>query len=163
MSAQGLDVFDRTLQTTHLWLNDISEQLIPDRQLSWKVLGVVIRGIRDMLPTDLSAHLGAELPLLVRGAYYDQFRPAAQPVRDGDLEGFIARIAAELSDNRPTDPRDAARAVLATLSRRVPRGQIDKVRDALPKRLRDFWRTAEEGVVPPAEPRVGRDSETRPT
>jgi uncharacterized protein (DUF2267 family) len=163
MSSQGLDVFDRTLQITHVWLNEIGDQLIPDRQLCWKALSVVLRQLRDSLPTDLSAHLGAELPLLIRGAYYDQFRPAAQPVRDGDLEGFIERVADELRDARPTDPRDATRAVMATLSRHVPRGQIAKVQDALPKQIRDFWHSAEEGVTPPAESRAGRpEGETRP-
>jgi uncharacterized protein (DUF2267 family) len=156
MSTQGLDVFDKTLQTTHIWLNEISEQLIPDKQLSWRALGAVLRNLRDQLPVELSAHLGAELPLLVRGAYYDQFQPAVQPLRDRDLELFIERIAAELQDNRPVDPRDAARAVFATLSRHVPRGQIDKVQDALPQRLRDFWRSAEEGVTPPPEARAGK-------
>lgn len=163
MSAQGLDVFDKTLQTTHIWLNEISDQLIPDKQLSWKVLGAVLRNLRDQLPVELAAHLGAELPLLIRGVYYDQFRPASQPVREGDLEGFIARIGAELQDSRPADPRDAARAVLATLSRHIPRGQIDKVQEALPRRLRDFWRSAEEGVTPPPDQRAGRgDGEARP-
>lgn len=163
MSAQGLDVFDKTLQTTHIWLNEISEQLIPDRQLSWRVLGVVLRNLRDQLPVELAAHLGADLPLLVRGAYYDQFRPAVQPLRDRDLELFIERIAAELQDNRPVDPRAAARAVFATLSRHVSRGQIEKVQDALPQRLRDFWHSAEEGVTPPPETRAGKGTgETRP-
>lgn len=164
MSAQGLEVFDKTLQTTHIWLNEIGEQVIPDRQLSWRVLGAVLRNVRDQLPVELAAHLGAELPLLVRGAFYDQYRPAAQPIRMRDLDSFIERIAIELADNRPVDPRDAARAVLATLSRHIPRGQINKVQDALPQRLRDFWRSAEEGVTPPPEARAGKGTgEARPT
>jgi len=163
MSAQGLDVFDKTLQTTHIWLNEIGTQLIPDRQLAWRVLGVVLRNLRDQLPVELSAHLGAELPLLIRGAYYDQFRPAAQPLRDRDLELFVERIAAELQDSRPVDPREAARAVFATLSRHVARGQIGKIQDALPQRLRDFWQSAEEGVTPPPEGRAGKGrGEARP-
>ena len=35
--------------------------------------------LRDRLPTDDSAHLAAQLPLIVRGAYYEQYRPSAQP------------------------------------------------------------------------------------
>lgn len=163
MSAQGLDVFDKTLQSTHIWLNEIGEQLIPDRQLSWRVLGVVLRTVRDRLPTDLSAHLGAELPLLIRGAYYDQFRPSAQPVDLRDLESFIERIAEDLSDARPVDPRDAFRAVLVTLSRHIPRGQIDKVMQSLPRDVRDFWRSAEEAVVPPPRPGEVKPGEARPS
>ena len=69
MSATGLDVFDRTLQTTHTWLNEINEDIGPDRLVAWHVLGAVIRALRNPLPLDLAAHFGAELPLLVRGTY----------------------------------------------------------------------------------------------
>ncbi|MDP8915637.1 MAG: DUF2267 domain-containing protein, partial [Pseudomonadota bacterium] len=75
MSATGLEVFDKTLQTTNTWLNEISQIVGPDRQLSWKVLSVVLHKLRDRLPVTLAVHLGAELPLLVRGVYYDQFQP----------------------------------------------------------------------------------------
>src|SRR5437763_36727 len=75
MSATGLDVFDKTLQTTNIWLDEIAATVGPDRQVAWKVLSVVLHKIRDRLPVELSAHLSAELPLLVRGVYYDQFEP----------------------------------------------------------------------------------------
>ena len=32
MSATGLDVFDKTLQTTNIWLDEIMAKLGPDRQ-----------------------------------------------------------------------------------------------------------------------------------
>ena len=150
MSATGLDVFDKTLQTTNIWLDEVMAELGPDRQVAWKVLSVVLRKLRDRIPTDLSTHLGAELPLLVRGVYYDQFEPSKQPT-DCDLEEFVAEIKEWLSDIRPVDPRDAIRAVFGVLSRHIPRGQIAKVQDALPKDLRTFWISAEERIIPPPE------------
>ena len=156
MADTGLPVFDKTLQTTHIWLNEIMEELGPDRALAWKSLSVVLRELRDRLQPGLAAHLGSELPLLVRAAYYDQYTPARQPT-DVDLEEFIAAVSLGLDDARPTDPRDATRAVFQTLSRHIPAGQIAKVQDALPQRLRDFWRGAEEGVTPPPEQRGRAD------
>lgn len=47
----------------------------PDRQVAWHLLGAVLRAMRDRIPLGLAAHLGAQLPLLVRGAYYDRWRP----------------------------------------------------------------------------------------
>src|SRR5947199_9478445 len=85
MSATGLDVFDKTLQTTNIWLDEIIATLGSDRQVAWKVLSVVLHKLRDRMPVELSAHLSAELPLLVRGVYYDQFAPAKQPT-DWELE-----------------------------------------------------------------------------
>ena len=57
MSANGLEVFDRTLQITHIWLDEIIEDLGTDRQTAWRVLGSVLRALRDRLPPGLSAHL----------------------------------------------------------------------------------------------------------
>ncbi|HEX2940904.1 MAG TPA: DUF2267 domain-containing protein, partial [Rhodopila sp.] len=75
MSTSGLDVFDKTLQTTHIWLDEVMEAVGPDRNVAWHVVGATLRTLRDRLPLELAAHLGAQLPLLVRGAYYDQYRP----------------------------------------------------------------------------------------
>jgi uncharacterized protein (DUF2267 family) len=150
MSDLGLPVFDKTLQTTHIWLGEIMAELGPDRALAWKALSVVARTLRDRLQVELAAHLGSELPLLVRGAYYDQYAPARQP-SDVDLEDFIATVASGLREARPVDARLATRAVLQTLSRHIPAGQIAKVQGALPQRLRDFWRGTEEGVTPPPD------------
>lgn len=150
MSATGLDVFDKTVQTTNIWLNEIVTRIGPDEQLAWKVLAVVLHRLRDRLPADLAAHLAAMLPLLVRGVYYDQYEPSKQP-SDEDFEQFVERVSAWLVDARPVDPKDAMEAVFATLSRHVPRGQIENVQNALPKKLRDFWIKAEEGVTPPFE------------
>ena len=76
MSANGLEVFDKTLETTHIWLKEIMTDLGPDKQVAWKVLSTVLHKLRDRLSINLAAHLGAQLPLLVRGVYYDQFEPA---------------------------------------------------------------------------------------
>lgn len=139
MSATGLEVFDKTLQTTNIWLNEIGDRIGPDRQVAWKVLSVVLHKLRDRLPIDLAAHLGSQLPLLVRGVYYDQFEPARMPVDCDTPEAFTAEVAEWLSDTRPVDPDDAIRAVLGVLGRHVSEGQIVKVRNALPKGLRMLW------------------------
>jgi hypothetical protein len=49
MSATGLDVFDKTLQTTNIWLDEIMAKLGPDRQVAWHVLGAVLHALRDDL------------------------------------------------------------------------------------------------------------------
>lgn len=139
MSATGLDVFDKTLQTTNIWLNEIMDELGPDRQVAWKVLSVVLHRLRDRLPAELAAHLAAQLPLLVRGAYYDQYEPGRQPSECNTPEEFRAEVEEWLADIRPVDPDDAIRAVFSLLTRHVSEGQIVKVRNALPKGIRMLW------------------------
>lgn len=143
MTTTGLEVFDKTMHTANLWLKEINEEIGPDRQLAWRVLGVGLRALRDRVPADDAAHLGAELPLIIRGAYYDQYRPSAQPKVVRSREAFLAQIADGLGDVRPVDPETAARAVFGVLTRHMPEGQIAKTRNALPKELRTMWPNAD--------------------
>jgi uncharacterized protein (DUF2267 family) len=139
MASTGLDVFDKTLQTTNLWLDGIMAELGPDRQTAWHALGAVLRPLRDRLPLDLAAHLGAQLPLMVRGLYYDQWHPASQPERLRTLDEFLGRVGEGLQGIRPVDVRDAAGAVFRTLSRHADPGQVSKVIDVLPDEIKAFW------------------------
>ena len=160
MSANGLEVFDKTLHTTNTWLKEIMAVIGPDRHVAWKVLSVVLHKIRDRLPVELAAHLGAELPMLVRGVYYDQFQPAKQPSTCRTIEEFHAEVAEWLSDTRPVNPKDAVNAVFATLSRHIPAGQIENVRGALPQAIRSAWENAEE--FGPGGQAADEGVETRP-
>jgi uncharacterized protein (DUF2267 family) len=143
MSANGLEVFDRTLQTTHVWLGEIMAEIGAERQLAWKVLSVVLHKLRDRLPVELAAHLGAQLPLLVRGVYYDQFQPARQPSNCRGWDDFVAEVAEWLKDSRVVDPKSAIETVLRVLTRHIPEGQIENVRDALPQDIRRHWEDLE--------------------
>lgn len=148
MSANSLDVFDKTLQTTHIWLNEINAAIGPDRHLAWKVLSTVLHKIRDRLPIELSSHLGSQMPLLIRGAYYDQYKPSAQPGTCRTVDEFVAEVGEWLGDARPVDPKLAIAAVICVLERHVDPGQIAKVKGALPKHLRQMWDSAEGTAFP---------------
>jgi uncharacterized protein (DUF2267 family) len=139
MSATGLDVFDKTLQTTHIWLDEIMLDLGPDRQVAWHVLGAVLRALRDRLPMELSAHLAAQLPLLVRGLYFDQWRPSEQPAKSRTREEFFERVAADLKSTRPVKLEQAVRAVFRVINHRLDPGQVQNVREALPQPLQTLW------------------------
>ena len=152
MSQTSLDVFDKTIQTTNIWLNEISSVIGPDRHLAWKVLSTVLHKLRDRLPVELSAHLGSQMPLLIRGAFYDQYKPAAQPGLCRSEADFTAEVGEWLSDVRPVDPALAIAAVLCVLDRHVDPGQIAKVKGALPKQLRHMWENAETVAFPERGP-----------
>lgn len=139
MSVTSLEVFDKTLHTTNLWLNQINAKIGPDHQVAWKVLSTVLHKLRDRLPIDLAAHLGAQLPLLIRGVYYDQFEPAKLPVESNTAEEFIHDVQQWLSDTRTVDAKEAIDAVFGVLSQHVSAGQIEKIRHALPAGIRQLW------------------------
>ena len=132
MSTTGLEVFDKTLQSTHIWLDEIMERIGPDRALAWKVLSTVLQSLRDRLPVELAAHFGAQLPLLVRGTFYAGFEPASMPTDWHTAEEFRQHVAAGLADARPVNTNEAIAAVIGVLDRHLSVGQVDKVYRALP-------------------------------
>jgi uncharacterized protein (DUF2267 family) len=143
MSANGLDVFDKTLQTTHIWLDELMAEIGPDRQVAWNVLGVVLRSVRNRIPLELAVHLGSQLPLLVRGTYYDQWHaPGRMAEKQRSLDEFLAPIGERLSHIRPMDARAATGAVFTVLARHVDAGQAEKVRHALPGEVQALWPAA---------------------
>jgi uncharacterized protein (DUF2267 family) len=140
MSATGLEVFDTTLQKTHIMLDEIMAGTGRDRRAAWHMLGAVLRAVRDRVPIALGAHLSAQLPLLVRGAYYDQFRPADVPIPLRTWDEFLALVAIGIVDlDPPLAPSEAAETVFRTLSRHLTEGLVDKVCAALPEPVRERW------------------------
>jgi uncharacterized protein (DUF2267 family) len=139
MSATGLDVFDKTIQTTNIWLDEIMDRIGPDRQVAWKVLSTVLHKLRDRLQPELAAHLAAQLPLLVRGVFYDLYEPSRQPSNVDTGVEFVEEVAKWLSDTRNVDPNEAIAAVFGVLNRHVSAGQIANVRQALPESVRLLW------------------------
>jgi uncharacterized protein (DUF2267 family) len=139
MAATGLDVFDKTLQTTHVWLDEISQELGPDRQVAYRTLGAVLHALRDRLSTDEAAHLGAQLPIMVRGVFFDAWHPAGKPEKIRTREEFCEHVAGELSDIRPVDPEDACRAVFGCIDRHVSAGEVQDVISLLPEDIRRLW------------------------
>jgi len=139
LSFTGLDVFDKTLQTTNIWLGELEKRLGADKRTSWHVLVAVLHALRDRLQLGLAVHLGAQLPILVRGIYYEQWRPAEQPKNWRSEEEFLEAVSEGLRDIRPVDAKKAATAVFEVLNHFVDPGQIAHVRQALPTETRTLW------------------------
>jgi uncharacterized protein (DUF2267 family) len=88
----------------------------------------------------LAVHLGAQLPMLVRGLYYEGWRPATTPARDRHIQAFYDRIKAEMQGYPDADPVRLTGAVFDMLAKRIAVGEIQKVAGALPRELREMWR-----------------------
>src|ERR1700719_594407 len=52
MSATGLEVFDKTVQTTNAWLREIMEATGLDRRRAYRALAAVLQALRDRLTVD---------------------------------------------------------------------------------------------------------------
>src|SRR5687768_300232 len=80
MTDIGLEVFDTTKQKTMTWIKDLMEELHwEDRHRAYLVLRGHLHLVRDVLTVEEVAHFSAQLPLLVRGVYFEGWDPTRNP------------------------------------------------------------------------------------
>jgi uncharacterized protein (DUF2267 family) len=139
MSAQSIEIIDRTVQKTNLWLRDLREELhTDDSHIAYQALRVVLHALRDRLSVDEAVALAAELPLLIRGIYYEGWRSAGKPLKLSRDE-FLHRVQDQLQVPGIIDPVRYTRAVLSVLGNHLSPGEAHKVRATLPKDLQALW------------------------
>ena len=137
MSHHGLAVFESTLQTSYDWLNDLMEELgWTDRHRTYQALRVVLHAVRDRLTVDEAAELGAQLPMLIRGMYYEGWVPADTPVHGRAREDFLAPISEAFREHPEIIPEGVVWAVFKVLEGHVSWGEMQEVKQMLPDKIR---------------------------
>ncbi len=132
--------FESTYQTTNAWLKGLVEELgWQDRHRAYRALRAVLHALRDRLTVEETADLGAQLPMLIRGLYYEGWTPSGKPVKERKREDFLAHIEAAFRDEPATFPEAVARAVFQVLQRHVSAGEIGDVKQILPTQIRALW------------------------
>lgn len=128
--------FERSVHEADRLLRKISDELgHPDVGIAYHALRGTLFALRDRLQPDEACDLAAQLPLIIRGIYFDGYRPSGRPMKL-DRSAFLQRVQKELDVVRPVNVEKATRAVLSVLSTRISAGEWDQVRNALPADLR---------------------------
>lgn len=118
MSQTGVPAFDSTLHTTNGWLREVLDGLgWVDRHAAYQALRAVLHALRDRLPPDQALALAAQLPMLVRGFYFEGWRPADTPVRERHKEQFLGHVATAFRNDPDLNAEEVARVVFGVLDR----------------------------------------------
>lgn len=128
---------DHTIQETNVWLKGVEEELeLDSRQQAFNALRAMLHTLRDRLPPEVAIKLGAELPILVRGIYYEGWHAAGTPTRERHVEDFAEQILSELPRQFSVDGLSVARGVFEILWEKLDPGEFEKVLNHLPVELR---------------------------
>lgn len=140
MSTHRLEAVEHTVQLTHVWINALDERLgWNNKPRAYRLLKAVLHGARDCLPHDEAADLAAQLPTLLRGVFYEQWRPVHTPVRQRKRDDFLARVDVAFAADPLADTAAAVGAVFDLLSEKISLGEVEKVRGRLPQDVRQLW------------------------
>jgi uncharacterized protein (DUF2267 family) len=141
MADTNIDALDTTLQKTHIWLRDLMEEMgETDKQNAYSALSAVLHALRDRLTVEEAAQLGAQLPMLITGLYYQGWSPTGKPTEERRINEFLDRVDRELRNRSMViDAETAVRSVFRVLQKRVSDGEIKDVISILPGELKTLW------------------------
>lgn len=140
MSTTGLDVFDRSLNETNLWLKTLMEKLkTSDRRVAYIALRATLHALRDRIGPQNAVHLGAQFPTLLRGVYYEGWHMRAKPTKERHKGAFLDHVRLELRGEPQIDIETAVRAVFEVMWDKIDPGEVAKIMDLLPAEIRGLW------------------------
>ena len=140
MNIGSVAHIDHAVQQANVWLGELMMLMgWNEREQAYRALHVVLPALRQHLPADESADLAAQLPLIVRGLYFETWRPATEPVRDRSGDEFISLIGRAFQNTPGASPSEIAKAVFELLSRHISHGEIRQVQSVLPAGIRRYW------------------------
>lgn len=136
MSMTGLEAFDKTLNETNRWLLVVMNELETDnRKLAFAALRATLHALRDRIEVRNAVHLGSQLPMLLRGVYYEGWHlPEGSPRRHA--ESFIDHVASALRRSTDLDPVKASKASFAALTQCIEDQEVKKLMSVTPV---DTW------------------------
>ncbi len=140
MATHNETIFAKTIQKSNIWLGELQELLhASDAREAYVALRAGLHALRDRLTIEEAAELGAQLPMLLRGLYYEGWHPTGKPVRLRHLDDFLDYVRNGLPANSSLDPESVAWAVFRTLSLHVTEGELADIRSTLPTQLKLLW------------------------
>ncbi len=135
-----IDIFEKHTQKANEWLNQIEELAGPksDRKKSLAALRTTLHRLRDNLPIESVLHLSAQLPLIIKGIFFENWHLSDYPVKDRNIDTFLDGIEEELH-NTEVVVEIWTYAVLQVLSSRISQGEAEKIRNVLPHEIKILW------------------------
>lgn len=140
MTITPIHELDSSLHEANTWLKDVMHHLgTDDAHTGHTAMRASLHALRDRIGLDNAAHLGAQLPTLIRGIYFEGWHPAGTPTKERHKQDFLDHISKELRGDSVIDPESAIAAVLEVVCEKTSHAEAAKLIRLFPKGLRDLW------------------------
>ena len=130
--------FSTFIRATESWVDDLMQSLgWHDRHRTWRALLATLHALRDCLGRDEAIYVGAQLPPLLRGLYYEGWHPHTRGA--SSRSAFLERILDGVHHDFAVDAEQVARAVMALLAMRMSSAELEGAKAATPAGIHNLW------------------------
>lgn len=137
MAETGFSSFSTTVDKTNHVLKEIEHAYNwpkERRNQSYAALRAVLHALRDRLTVEEAAELAAQLPMLIRGLYYEGWNPSHVPVKMKRDE-FFARVRRDFPYEVEGGDERLVQTVLGSLRVHITDGEWEDIKSSMPKEL----------------------------
>jgi uncharacterized protein (DUF2267 family) len=135
----GIRELDEAVPAAESWIADLTRRLgWQNREKVYAALIATLHALRDSVPREEAVFLGAQLPPLLRGLYYEGWHAVGRAATRG-RRAFLDRIHAGVHQEPGIDTEQVAHAVFALLAERLPAPELEDAKAVTPEALRHFW------------------------
>lgn len=140
MSDQGLQTIDHAQQVAHEWVNELAGRLDwSSKRSALRLLRCTLQRVRDHLLPDELAQFSAQLPLLIRGMFFEGWVPKRTPIKERSAAEFVAAIEERIGETSEYRGPEDIKCVFDLLNAHVSAGEIRDVRGSLSEDIRALW------------------------
>ena len=134
-------IWDQATAKSNEWLTELGGELGSENANTiLRALRSVLHALRDRLQPDEAAELAAQLPLLLKGVYFDGWNPSGTPVKARTKEEFLTLVLQSLLPSTShADAERFTRAVFKLLAAHLSSGAVRDVQAMLPAELKALW------------------------
>jgi uncharacterized protein (DUF2267 family) len=140
-----MTVFGKAIERANTWVKGMMAELpTQDPQVGLHALRAGLHALRDRLTVEETAQLSAQLPTVIRGLFFENWRPSGKPLRIRHKDEFLALVAQNFSPRTDVPPDEIVRALFRLMAKHVSPGEIADVVMTLPEPLVELVRSAPE-------------------
>lgn len=133
----SINVVDENVKVVNTWLKDISDELGDvGEQEAWSRLKAVLQTLRDRITVNEAADFAAQLPLIIRGLYFEGWRPAETPHKWRDREEYLQALGDRLDTG---EPEETFKAIVRVVEKHVDSNELKQVKEMHPKEVWDLF------------------------
>jgi len=136
----GLDIFDTTIEKSNKILKLIEKAMGWEnrRNQSYLALRSVLHALRDRLPVDEAVNFSSQLPLILKGVYYDGWDPMAVPIKM-HKEEFLKYIGNEFKFDVDGGIEKMTKIVLEEIFKSIDPDEANKIIASLPRDIANMF------------------------